>query len=29
MSHAYLNTRVSLFKARLWPETVLSGLIEI
>ena len=29
MSHAYLNTRVSLFKTRLWPEAMLSGLAVV
>jgi V/A-type H+-transporting ATPase subunit C len=28
MADAYLNTRVSLFKARLWPESMLSDLID-
>ncbi|HEX8978330.1 MAG TPA: V-type ATPase subunit [Parasulfuritortus sp.] len=28
MSYAYLNTRVSLFKSRLWPEAMVSALID-
>lgn len=28
MSDAYLNTRVTLFKARLWPESMVSALID-